>query len=409
MIRNLFTSTALAAVLAFPAMASGTNGVPAVLDAFLAEMASRGLVADPEAVSAAAIEAIARTLDPGSQLLDDAGLASLRERETGHAPGFGLRLSLSNGVPIVREVASNSPGAAAGMLPGDTLLRFDGKPLVDRPLPDITGLLRGGSTQAVDFVIRRNDDSGAVTQRLSAARASLPLHSLETAERLPGDIGYVLLNGLYPDAGKDAVMRLREWSETGAIGVILDLRGAGGADVDAAMSIAALFCPAGSLVCTVRDRDDQDLAVHRCDETSPIDVPAILLIDEQTHGLAEALAGSLRDAADRVLLVGQPTAGDFGIREVVELPTGHHIRIATRKLVTVTGATFDGREGVTPDVAVDARRGAPPAYDPEPVAGRREVLSEEWEDRSLRQRTRGDRALQHAVDILLGLDALGLP
>ena len=116
----------------------------------------------------------------------------------------------------------------------------------------------------------------------------------------------------------------------------------------------------------------------------------------------------MKDASSGVLLLGETTSGDLGLREFVTLPAGQTLRIATRKLVTVSGTTYDGTAGVIPDIHIPSEPAILSDYDPEPVMGRRAVLTEEWEDRSLRQRTRGDQVLQRAVDILLGMRALNL-
>ncbi|MCB1070840.1 MAG: PDZ domain-containing protein [Kiritimatiellae bacterium] len=383
-------------------------GMVTTWETILGALEEKGLEVDPASASDAFIEAIARSIDPQSRLVGTEEIKEEQLRESGTSPGFGLRVSITNGTPVIHLISANSPAEARGLAVGDQLMSLDGTPLTDLPLPVVTRLLRQASTQEVDLVYRTTTEAGLQTQTVTLARSPVPHYSLETAEALPGGIGYVLMNGMYTDAGKDTVMRLREWSETGSAGLILDLRGAGGADPDAAMSIAALFCPGGSLVYTVRDRNDQDLLVQRCDQTSPLRIPAILLIDRYTHGLAEALAGALKDASSGVLLLGETTSGDLGLREFVTLPAGQTLRIATRKLVTVSGTTYDGTAGVIPDIHIPSEPAILSDYDPEPVMGRRAVLTEEWEDRSLRQRTRGDQVLQRAVDILLGMRALNL-
>ncbi|MCO6401440.1 MAG: hypothetical protein J5I99_09465 [Verrucomicrobia bacterium] len=53
-------------------------------------------------------------------------------------------------------------------------------------------------------------------------------------------------------------------------------------------------------------------------------------------------------------------------------------------------------------------RGDSGGFEPEPGPDRRAKLAEEATDRALRDRVRGDAALQRAVDVLLGLKALNI-
>jgi C-terminal processing protease CtpA/Prc len=204
----------------------------------------------------------------------------------------------------------------------------------------------------------------------------------------------------------DLVMRFREWAETGAIGLILDLRGAGGSDNDATKSIASLFCPGNTLLGSIRDRNDQDVRVYRSPESNPVTIPAILLVDADTHGMAEVLAATLRDASSSVLIMGQPTSGDMNLREVIELPGGDLLWIATRKLVTATGRIYDGREGLHPDLLVPKPASPELFFEPILEPGRREILDVEYVDAALRRRVRADPALRLAADLVIGLKAL---
>ncbi|HMP74161.1 MAG TPA: S41 family peptidase [Kiritimatiellia bacterium] len=384
---------------------------PRTIVATLSEMVelleSRGFPSKVEEASQAAMEAVARTLDPRSRFVTAEEVERERLRRSGTMPHAGVTLSISNGVPFVQRVlAGSSEEEGSQLLPGDWLLAVDGVAVTNRPLPVTRRLLRGSEAGQARVVVSRMDNGTASMLTVAVERVSGEVPAIETAERLPRDLGYILLNGIYPASGMDVVMRLREWTETGAVGLILDLRGAGGGDAASAASIAGVFCPGGTLLGSFRDRQDQDVSVHRSPASNPVKVPGILLVDEETYGQAEILAAVLKDAAPGVLVVGESTSGDLNLREPVQLPGGERLWIATRKLVTATGRTYDGREGVEPDLVAPSVPTAEPFFEPSLEPGRREVLEVERTDTALRRRTRGDAALRLATDILIGLNAL---
>src|SRR5204862_5955829 len=78
--------------------------------------------------------------------------------------------------------------------------------------------------------------------------------------------------------------------------------------------------------------------------------PVLLLVNAQTRGSAEVLAGALR-ARDRGIVVGGPTAGSAVAWEDVKLSDGRVLRVATSKVVFPKGSdVFPG--GIVPDIMV---------------------------------------------------------
>jgi len=87
-------------------------------------------------------------------------------------------------------------------------------------------------------------------------------------------------------------------------GFILDLRAAGGQDYHAAAAAADLFVPAGK---PLVQWDDQALSSSDPGQPEP-ELPLALLINSETTGAAEALAGALHESGPAVL-IGSRTAG----------------------------------------------------------------------------------------------------
>ena len=109
------------------------------------------------------------------------------------------------------------------------------------------------------------------------------------------------------------------------------------------------------------------------------------------------------------MLIGLSTSGDPLVREVVDLPNGEHLYLASKRLVVADGTIYDGWEGVKPDLTVEPTAAPAIDYEPEPPEdGKKESSDEEKEDKMLRERVRGDETLRRAVDILLGLKALNI-
>ncbi len=381
-----------------PPAASVARTVADILDIFR----QYGFNVDDRAAERAVATALVTIADPQGRLLDPSTAPD--QADLIYDPG--LRLVMTGGLPRVSAVDSNSPAAAAALPIGVMLESIDGVALLSGHDPAVAEeLLRGTNTAPVRLVWR--DDTGA-TGAVAIARAPRQLPAIQTAEELPHNLGYLRLNGLYPESGHDVVQTLRGWAATGHFGLVLDLRGAGGRDLSAAEAIASLFSDSHTLLFALRDAGDRTLQEFKAHPGTPLGMPTMVLVDHRTTGAAEVLAAALQASVRGAMLVGAETAGDPAVREAIALPSGLAFYIATRRLVLPGNIVYDGRAGVRPDLIVPDVPPADADYEPElPPAGK-VISDEEKEDRRLRERVRGDITLQRAVDVLLGLKALNI-
>ncbi len=134
---------------------------------------------------------------------------------------------------------------------------------------------------------------------------------------------------------------------SGRDGLILDLRFAIGSDFRAAANAASLFIPAGQPVL-----DWGEGMVVAPEGTNSWSLPLIVLVNSQTSGSAEALAGALRQSG-RGLILGSKTAGQSGPRREVPLGDGRKIRLPSAPVQFGNHETLPA-DGVTPDIVVNA-------------------------------------------------------
>lgn len=259
---------------------------------------------------------------------------------------------------------------------------------------------------SVDGLLKGVDPGAAILTReqvLEAARMAM----VETAEEWPEDLCYLKLRGMV-DVGKEAVDRIRAWSDIGKAGVILDLRSAGGDSLEAADRLADRFVSGENrTLYRLRNTHGRIVRTHNARPGPRFRLPLIVLADRGTCGASEVLASALKGRTG-VLLVGAPTAGDPAVRETIPLTAGYFVRMATHRVVACTGVDYEGK-GVLPDIAVAASGTNAAAFDEpseEDVSGRT-ATDRARKERELMRKVAGDPTLQRAVDILLGLKSLG--
>jgi len=191
-----------------------------------------------------------------------------------------------------------------------------------------------------------------------------PSGPLARAEVIDPHIGYIRLADVTEGTPAALDAELKGFADAKVAGYVLDLRFADGTNFAAAAAVAGRFLGDGQEVFTLKSSDTgahifragSDIKSASSNESDLVSAPLMLLVNAETRGSAEALAGALR-AQDRGIIIGSQTAGSAAAWEDVKLSDGRTLRIATAKIVlphlTGAGPQIDiFPKGITPDVAV---------------------------------------------------------
>jgi len=171
------------------------------------------------------------------------------------------------------------------------------------------------------------------------------------SEVFEGHIGYLRLGPLNSANLKEMDKNLQDFVAKKVDAVIVDLRASSGGDFATAAEFAKRFCPKGKALFTVRKPAARQDRAFSSDRDPAFQGLIVVLIDSDTAGGAEAIAGDLR-FYDRALLVGQPSAGRAVEYSDLPLPSGKILRVASEEAVLVDGQPlFPG--GVKPDLPVE--------------------------------------------------------
>ena len=236
--------------------------------------------------------------------------------------------------------------------------KLDGKLLDAATVTGILQALGSGAVIVAAEPATTNDANAAATQPASA-------EPLARAEVIEPDIGYIRLADVTADTLAALDAELKKFAEEKVSGFVLDLRFADGTNYAAAAAVASRFLNDGQELFTLKSsekgaqvfRANTEAKSGRSEGLDLASAPLMLLVNAETRGSAEALAGALR-AQDRGILIGAKTAGTAARWKDVKLNDGQTLRLATAKIVLPAkdaGAgmapdVFPG--GIAPDVAV---------------------------------------------------------
>lgn len=377
--------------------------ITAVADRINKVVETKNLAVDHEAVADAVEKAVFKAIDPASEILSPEEAEETAYKLNGYFYGVGLKLAVEkDGVKIV-DVMKDGPAEKAGLVKGDVILEINGRNVAGNDdSKSFLSMFQGDEGDVVELSVMSKDDKSPKDMALVLGLVQQPVISM--SESWPHDICYMKVEGFYDDADKDIMEAVEGWVNGAFFGIILDLRGAGGLNIDAVAAISGMLMEKDSHVFDVVDGHGKPVKHYMAGPGDKISMPVIALIDGKTCLAAELFAGVLKDAKG-ALLVGSPTIGDNGIREFIPY-NDNVLYITVNKINLADGYDYAG-QGVVPDVLVDPEDEL--VEFPEDDKSRflmEDITQKEQLNFEFDVRIGQDVVLRRATDILLGLKAL---
>jgi carboxyl-terminal processing protease len=271
-------------------------------------------------------------LDPYSRYIPPVEAATDRDRRLGHA-GIGVNLVQHGRTVSVRDVVIGSPGALAGIGPGDVIQWVNGRTALNRDLKAVNDLLSGpeGTELRMGWISRDGTSRGA-----TMTRVMLPPETV--FPRRSGDVVIIQITGFSQTTDQHVTHVIRDGlrSSRPITGVVLDLRGNRGGLLRSAVATASTFLPAGVVV----------RSSGRAPETTRVwmsgggelvkGVRVVVLVDGGTASAAEILAAALADRG-RAVVMGSSTFGKGVVQTIDPLPDGGELFLTWSRILAPRG------------------------------------------------------------------------
>ena len=296
------------------------------------------------AVTKILLDAMLAQLDPYSRYIPPMEAMSDRDRRVGHA-GIGLTLMQRGRWAVVREVVIGSPGALAGIVPGDTLQWVDGRTAIGQDPNTVTALLQGpeGTELRMGWMGRDGQARGA-----TLTRVMIPPETV--FPRRIGDVVVLQITGFSQTTDRHVTQAMRDILKGGRplAGIILDLRGNRGGLLRVAVATADLFLPAGVVVRSAGRAAETNRVWLSADGEFASFVRMAVLVDGGTASAAEVLAAALADRG-RAVVIGSSTFGKGVVQTIDALPDGGELFLTWSRLLAPRGWPIQSL-GVLPQI-----------------------------------------------------------
>lgn len=276
--------------------------------------------------------------DPNSQFLPAARWEDERIRTQGEYGGVGLEVADRDGYITVIAPIPGTPGARAGLRPGDRIVEVDGRS-VDGWLTDqAVDLLRGRPGTTVRMGIRR--PGADVVIHFDVTRAQIHVPSVPFATMLDGGVGYVPLLIFNRTTTKEVRAAIDSLVAEGMTSLVLDLRRNRGGLLTEGVGLTDLFLDPGMDIVEIRSRASAPEKYAALVDQSYPDLPVVVLVGYGSASAAEIVAGALQDH-DRALLIGSTTYGKGSVQSLFPLSGGNVLKLTTARWFTPSGRSIE--------------------------------------------------------------------
>lgn len=265
--------------------------------------------------------------------------AYMQESRDGSYVGIGVVVGYENLDGLtVSEVTEGSPAESAGVLPGDVIVAVDGVPYQYEARRAFVNSISGEDGSTVVLDVQR---AGSV---LSISLVRARVDSVPVRSKVEDGIAVITYTNFYLGSGDKFIAEMQELQAQGIEGVVLDLRGNPGGYVTDLVQVLDYILPEGPIFRSIRY--DGSVRVTESD-AEYLDLPMVVLVDEDSYSAAEFCAAQLHESAG-VPLVGAATSGKGYSQQALELPNGGAFNLSTAEYRTGGDVSLAG-VGLTPD------------------------------------------------------------
>ena len=329
---------------------TGSDDIADTLDKYkvLIDKYYLGEEVDDETLKEGAIKGYIEALgDPYTEYISKEDMEDYMDDTMGNFVGIGVYMvkdTETNQIMVLSPI-KNSPAEKAGIRPGDYIVEVDGNACTGDDFSNISNKIKGEEGSTVKLKIQRDGE----TLDFEITRENIKVNPVE-GEVLEGNIGYIEFSSFDEGTAEEFKNKFNELKSQGITSLIIDLRNNGGGIVDEALKIAGYAVDKGTTLLYEVDKDGNETE-EKSEVDKIIDMPIVILVNENTASSSEILSGALKDLG-KAKIVGTKTYGKGVIQQILTLADGSGLKITTEEYLT-PNRTKINKVGIEPDETVE--------------------------------------------------------
>ena len=279
---------------------------------------------DTQKLVEAALNGMFNQLDPHSVYIPAKEFTAVEESFRGDFEGIGIEFQIVNDTLTVVSPITGGPSEQLGILPGDRIIKIDGKSVIGITNDEVRQKLRGKAGTQVNVTIVRPG-------------ASKQLDSVDAHFMIDDKTGYVSVSRFSETTFDELTNALKDLNAKGMKQLLLDLRGNPGGYLNQAVQIADLFIDGKKKIVYTVGRRTEFNEEYFASETFPYEkIPLVVLINRGSASASEIVSGAVQDW-DRGLVVGETSFGKGLVQRQFQLFDNSAIRLTISEYFTPSG------------------------------------------------------------------------
>jgi carboxyl-terminal processing protease len=294
--------------------------------------------------------------DRFSHYFDPKELRQFELANSGHFSGVGLTVTGVKEGLRVATVFPDSPAKSADIKPDEVIVAVDDHSISGVPEDVAVSKIKGPPGTPVTLTIRPAGGGKPHDVHLKRASVDLPVATGHIDHAGPTKVAYVHFATFSSGSHGQLGSEIERLDAKGTKGLVLDLRGNGGGQLNESVLAASLFLEKGQRVVSTRSRTQGTKTYDAVGQPLPKQ-PTVVLIDHNSASAAEILASALGEH-HVATIVGTRSFGKGTFQEVIQLAAGGALDLTIGRYFTANGTSLIGK-GITPDVKAEDKKGSP--------------------------------------------------
>lgn len=285
--------------------------------------------------------------DPYTEYISKEDMQDYMADTIGNFVGIGIYMVKDTEADkiMVLSPIKGSPAEKAGILPGDLIISVDGVEYKAEDMSVAANKIKGESGTTVKLEILR----GTETKTFELKRENIKVNPVE-GKVLENKTGYIEFSSFDEGTAQEFKTKFEELQKQGIKSLIIDLRNNGGGIVDEALEIADYILDKDDVILYEVDKNNEE-KIEKSKNAPIINMPIVILTNENTASSSEILAGALKDHG-KAKIVGTKTYGKGVIQQLLTLPDGSGLKITSEEYLT-PNRTKINKVGIEPDEKVE--------------------------------------------------------
>ena len=285
--------------------------------------------------------------DPYTEYISKDDMDTYLDDTMGNFVGIGIYMIKNTKYDKIQVLSTikGSPAENAGIQAGDLIVSVDGVEYKADDMTAVSNKIKGEEGTKVTVELLR----GSENVKYELTRSKVKVNQVE-GKVISDDIGYIKFTSFDETTAEDFKKQYQELAKKNIKSLIIDLRNNGGGIVDKALEIADYIADKDSVLLYEVDKNNKE-TVRKAKTDPIINMPIVILTNENTASASEILAGALKDLG-KAKTVGTTTYGKGVIQQILKLNDGSGLKITIEEYQTPNKNKIN-KVGIEPDEKVE--------------------------------------------------------